>query len=642
MRLTPTRAFALGLALLAVLIAVELATGVEPLTATFMLPAFLAALAARPPEVAAVGVLGITAAIVTGLVAAGEVAADAYSIRTAAVVLGVIFAVFAALQRERAATAAAELDAALGNLADAVTVQDSEGNLVYANNAAAALLGFATGEELLATPPEEIVARYESFTEDGRPLDPQALPGRQALRGEDPRPLLVRAVNRETGEERWQMVKATATPAPDGGVRATNVIEDVTESKRAEIAQRLLAQAGDTLGSSLDYAATLQEVAQLAVPTFADWCGVSMPREDGVMEQVAVAHADPEKVRMAQELSERYPSRIDDPGTAMIVDAGRATLLEISDELLRQTAKDEEHHRLLVEVGLRSAIGVPMFAGDEFLGTISFVTSDEAGRRLTENDLPVADELGRRASVAIQNARLFAERSHAARTLEQALRPPELPAIPGWRAATMYEPASEGGLVGGDFYDAFEGREGWVVVIGDVGGRGVDAAALTAMARYTLRTASAMSEDPLIAFDRLNAWMLERDEVQICTAAIVHLGAGGRVRLCSAGHPPPLVVAGGRARPWGPRGSILGAFEETAWEVEERMLGPGEKLVLYTDGLFELSGGDGRLGEERLAGVFDGVDDPEGAVHKAHAALHDFAAGRFTDDMAMVVLEREE
>src|SRR5215208_5943802 len=361
MRLTPTTALVLGLGLLAILLGVDIGTTSEALTATFMLPAFLTALAARPRVVVAVGALGLAAAICSRLW--NDVGSlESYLIRDFAVLLGTVFAVFAATQRERASAAREEIDAALGNLADAVTVQDAQGRLVYANNAAADLLGFATSQELLATAPQDLVARFESFTEDGEPLDPRALPGRKALRGEQPEPLLVRAVNRASGEERWQIVKATAITGPDGGLRAVNVIEDVTETKRVEIAQWLLAEAGETLGSSLDYEATLQRVAQLAVPRFADWAGVSLPREDGFMEQVAVAHADPEKVEFARELNSRYPSRIDDPGTAMIVDAGRATLLEVSDELLRETATDDEHYRLLVEVGLRSAIGAPMFA----------------------------------------------------------------------------------------------------------------------------------------------------------------------------------------------------------------------------------------------------------------------------------------
>jgi len=280
-----------------------------------------------------------------------------------------------------------------------------------------------------------------------------------------------------------------------------------------------------------------------------------------------------------------------------------------------------------------------MYAGDEFLGTVAFVTADR-GRTLTQDDLAVADELARRASVAIQNARLFEERSRSAQTLEQALRPPDLPPIPGWRSASLYEPASEG-LVGGDFYDAFETRDGWLVVIGDVGGRGVDAAALTAMARYTLRTAGAMTDDPVTALDRLNRWLLEREEVELVTTALVLLRPDGSVRVCSAGHPPPLVVSGGKAAPWGLPGSILGAFEDTRWELVERVLAPGEQLVLYTDGLFELNGRDGRLGERRLAEIFSGIEGPESAVAHARDALHDFAGGRFVDDMALVVLERD-
>lgn len=276
-----------------------------------------------------------------------------------------------------------------------MTVQDASGRLVYANDVAAELLGCASASELVATPPDQLIARFES--------------------------------------------------------------------------------------------------AQMAVPAFADWCSVSLPREDGVLDPVAVAHVDLERVRFAHEVRERYPQRIDAPELEGFLQARRAERIEISDEMLREAARDEEHYRLLAGLGLRSAIRVPMFAGDELLGVVSFVTG-EAGRTLTEADVGVAEELARRASVAIQNAELFEERSRAAVTLENALRPPRLPAIPGWRAASFYEPASGGGQVGGDFYDSFRVGDEWALMIGDVGGRGVEAAALTAMARYTLRTALAIDE----------------------------------------------------------------------------------------------------------------------------------------------------
>ena len=533
-----------------------------------------------------------------------------------------------------------ELAAALGSLADAVTVQDAEGRLVYANAAAAELLGCASPEELLATPPTELIQRFESFMEDGSPLDTDRLPGRRVLRGERPEPIVVRAINRATGEERWQLVKASAVPSTSGrGMRAINIIEDVTETKRAEIAQRMLAKAGEELAASLDYESTLKRVAQMAVPNFADWCAVSLLLPDGSFDPVAVAHVDPEKVRMAQELQERYPAHASDPQVTEFLAEAKAELTEITPEMLREAAQDAEHHRMLDALGLRSAIRVPMTAGDEVLGIITFVTTGQ-GRLLRETDVEVAEELARRASVAIQNAQLFDERSRAARTLEQALRPPLLPAIPGWRSAGLYEPASGGGKVSGDFYDAFEVPGGWAVMIGDVGGRGVEAAALTAMARYTLRTAAAIVADPVVAFQELNAALLERSGAAICTAALAFLNTDGEVTLCSAGHPPAIVISGGSAAEWPGSGPILGAFDDVSWELSTRVLAPGDQLVLYTDGVFELPGADGRFGEERLVSVLAGAGRPEEAVDTTRSALSDFSGGRFPDDMAMVVLQR--
>ena len=533
-----------------------------------------------------------------------------------------------------------ELAAALGSLAAAVTVQDGEGRLVYANQAAAELLGCASAEELLTTPPAELMQRFESFTEDGAPLDPDSLPGRRVLRGEDPDPMVVRAINRATGEERWQMVKASAVPAgPGGEIRAINIIEDVTITKRAEIAQRMLVEAGDELAASPDYQSTLRRVAQMAVPGFADWCAVSILQPDGWLEPVAVAHSDPAKLRIADELRERYPVHASDPEMREFLASGEPDLTEITPEMLHETARDEEHYRILSELGLRSAIRVPLRAGTEVLGVITFVTTGQ-GRLLGEEDVGVAAELARRASVAMLNARLFDARSRTAMTLEEALRPPALAEIPGWRLDGFYEPASEGGEVGGDFYDTFEVPGGWMVMIGDVGGRGVEAAALTAMARYTLRTAAALLGDPMVAFQELNAALLDRGQGAICTAALVLLGEDGRVRACSAGHPPPIVLSGGAAVVWATAGPVLGAFDDVSWEVSNRTFVDGEQLVLYTDGLFELPGSDGRFGEKRLRDALAGSSGPEDAVVRAHEALARFAAAGFPDDMAMVVLQR--
>jgi PAS domain S-box-containing protein len=532
------------------------------------------------------------------------------------------------------------LDAILANLADAVTVQDESGRLVYANEAAAELLGAASVDELVASSPGELVARFDSHMEDGRRLEVSELPGRKVLRGEEAEPLLVRAIDRQSGEERWRVVKATAVPGVGGSRLAVNIIEDVTETKRAEIAQRLLSEAGQALASSLDYESTLQQVAEMAVPEFADWCSVSIPDDQGFLIQVAVAHSDPERVAFARRLRERYPARIDDEqGLGPVFREGTPQLLDVPDELLRAAARDEEHYELLRGVGMRSAITVPMRVHEQTIGVLSFVTA-ESGRRFDQADLETAVELARRAAAAVENARLYSERSRAAQTLEAALMPPPLPEIPGWRSATMYRPADPHAEVGGDFFDAFQAGGDWMVVLGDVGGRGVAAASLTSLARYTVRTAGSLTGDPVAALRQLDRWLRERDEMALCTLAAAVLRAGGEAIVVSAGHPPPLIVRGGEVEQVPAGGTLLGAFEDASWEPATISLAPGELLILYTDGVIETGGAGARFGEERLIRALAGADGPHAAVAAVERALREFAGERAEDDAAMVAMMR--
>ena len=193
-------------------------------------------------------------------------------------------------------------------------------------------------------------------------------------------------------------------------VRAWGTQRDVTESRRAEEAQRFLGQASAVLSSSLDYHETLASVARLAVPTLADWCAVDILEEDGRLERLAVEHPDPEKVRLAYELERRYPP--DPDATRGLYQALRTgepeMMVEISEELVEQAARDEEHRELLRKLDLRSYMVVPLVAGGRTLGAISFISA-ESGRRYGEADLQLAEELARRAAYAVDNARLYEE-----------------------------------------------------------------------------------------------------------------------------------------------------------------------------------------------------------------------------------------
>ncbi len=544
-------------------------------------------------------------------------------------------------------TIEAQLTAVLSTLAEAVTVQHTGGGLVYANEAAARMLGYASAQELLSTPVDQIVSAFESTKEDGTPLQMDDLPGRRLLGGDpEPEPLVVRAVDKRTGRVDWRVTKASGVYGSDGELKlVVNVIEDITEVKRAELAQRLLARAGELLSSSLDYERTLQQVAELAVPELADWCTVSMPDDRGFVRAVAVAHVDPEKVALARSIGERYPSPTDAPtGVAQLLRDGRAQLVNgIPPEMLAAVAQDEEHLRMIEEVGLHAGLAVPMTAGGKIIGALSLISA-ESRRSFSDADVTLAEELARRAGTAVANARLYTERSHIARTLQTSLLPSRLPQMPGWTAATLYRPAGDENWVGGDFYDAIGVGGGWLALVGDVVGRGAAAAALTGLARHTLRTAATLLDDPLASVRTLNEELLARADMSLCSVAAVLLcdGAAGtaQAKIVCAGHPLPLLVREGEVRPVGQYSPMLGAYPIQEWAATEVDLEPGDVLVLFTDGVFDAVGEEGRFGEKRLVRTLAGATDADDAVARIDAALSAFATGEQADDTAVLAVQR--
>lgn len=544
-------------------------------------------------------------------------------------------------------TIEAQLTAALSTLAEAVTVQHTNGALIYANEAAARMLGFESARQLLATPVEQVVSTFDSTLEDGSPLVISELPGRQVIAGvREPKPLIVRAVNRTTGEVDWRVTKASGVYDREGRLKlVVNVIEDITEVKRAELTQRMLARAGELLSSSLDYGRTLQQVAELAVPQLADWCVVSLPDGHGYIRGVAVAHVDPAKVSFARRIQERYPTRADAPtGTAQIMRDGRSQLVNhISEETLLAAAQDDEHLELLRGVGIQAGLAVPMTTGAKIVGVLSLISA-ESGRIFDEADVTLAEELARRAGTAVENARLYEERSSIARTLQTSLLPGRLPQMPGWTAATLYRPAGDENWVGGDFYDAFAVRGGWLAIVGDVAGRGAAAAAMTGLARHTLRTAATLLDDPLDAVRTLNSELLAVGSMSLCSVAAVLLRAdedcGATAQVICAGHPLPLLVRGGAVRPIGSFSAMLGAYPIDAWERTSHDLEPADLLVLFTDGVFDTVGANERFGEERLERTLAGATDAPDAIARIDAALSAFEVGEQADDTAILAVQR--
>lgn len=527
----------------------------------------------------------------------------------------------------------------LDALAEAVTIRAPDNALIYANRAALDRMNIATLAELQVADPQTLMANYETTDEHGHAISMHDLPSVGVLRGEDPEPLLMRTVDRATGKESWVVLKATALRDDDGSVRAAvTIIEEVTAAHRASLRLELLARTAEILAASMDYEQTLRNVAGLAVPQLADWCGVDLFGSEGRRESVAVAHKDPAKLMLAERLRAYEPEELDpDRGLGKLLRTGEPQLYpRITDEMLAAAAADETHLSLLRSVGFRSALLVPLALQGRVVGALTLVSA-ESGRGFDQADLDFASGIADRAAVAVEHARLYTERSYAARTLEASLLPRPLPQISGWSVAAAYEPAA---TVGGDFYELWRVGEDWMLMLGDVTGKGVDAAALTTLARYTAWEASQSNSSPAHVLSRVDAALKHRGSLALCTALCMRL-KGGQATIAAGGHPLALLVRDGAVGEVGRHGSLLGALHKVEWTETTCVLEPGETLVAFTDGVTDALGRNGeRFGVQRLQDqLVQTAEQPPELVCRAIAeSLAAFQHGEQADDIAIVAL----
>ena len=417
-----------------------------------------------------------------------------------------------------------------------------------------------------------------------------------------------------------------------------------------------LARAGRLMEAPLSLEQRLRRLADLAVPEIADWCAVHLVRNDRV-EQVAVAHSDPEKVAFVAALQERYPPDPDaDGGAIQVSRSGRPAFLpEIPDELLAAAAVDDEHLALIRSIGLRSAVVVPLLVRGRSLGALTLVHA-ESEQRFDEVDLAFAEQLALNAAVALDNARLYEQQRSIAETLQTALLPAALPDVTGLRLAARYRAQSDersgihgsGIHVGGDLYDVVAcGTGRWGVVMADVCGKGPTAAALTALIRHTLRAEIDHGLGPAEVLHRLNRAMLHAASdapARFATVALAQLTVdadGAAVRLASAGHPPLLIRRGDRVESMPAPGTLLGVYPDVDLTEVTFRLDRGDMMMLYTDGVTEARGVDGMYGTERLTRLLR--SSPAGPADAVADALLDdvvgFQRGRLRDDVAILVVE---
>jgi PAS domain S-box-containing protein len=310
-----------------------------------------------------------------------------------------------------------DLEAVLQQVADGITVQDATGALIYANDAAARLIGFAGSAELMATPVDELVSRFEMFDEGGEPFPTERLPGRLALRGVESEQVIGYRT-RGTSAERWSLVKSSPIFDQSGRVRfAVNAFQDITARKHAEERLRMLADAGELLASPVDVMATLAQVPDLVVPRLADASSVWV-EEEGTLRRLATA-STPEHLALYEQLPAAYDLEkdADVPVVEMFRRGESLFIPEVPADALIHAAQRTAESELVERLGVRAVMAVPLRVRGRSLGLLTF--SAFAPDRFREIDFEFARELAVRVATAMERAVLYREARETAAALEQ-------------------------------------------------------------------------------------------------------------------------------------------------------------------------------------------------------------------------------
>jgi serine phosphatase RsbU (regulator of sigma subunit) len=437
-----------------------------------------------------------------------------------------------------------------------------------------------------------------------------------------------------------------------GGVASLWIASLRARLFREQEAAELMAETGRLMELTLDRDARADQLADLAVPALGDVAMVDMLTPEGHIARVASRGRDTSAAEAFSKLRAEIPIAPDGPHpVALAIRTGEPQAFgPLSEEQIEEITTKESERELIRRHRFQSCLVLPLHARGSVLGTLSLWIMrptnafDDTARR-------AAERLAQRAAMALDNARLHEQQAHIAGVLQRSLRPRSLPEIPGFEIASRFQAAGEAYEVGGDFYDAFRAGSGsWSIVIGDVCGKGPEAAGLTSLARHTIRTATAPDTSPSdvlrVLHDSIRA---ERSDLRFCTAALLHLdtpsnGDGvARLMLSLGGHPPPIALrSDGSVEPIGEPGTLLGAIPDPSVADAATTLAPGESLLLYTDGM--LATHDGKSADDpewlgRQLAEAAGESAEEIAARLSTAAI-ERQGGEPRDDIAVLVLQR--
>lgn len=418
-----------------------------------------------------------------------------------------------------------------------------------------------------------------------------------------------------------------------------------SKRRRAGEARELLAAAGGAFDRSLDPRQTMRAIAHVAVPRLAEMCIVDLLHEDGTLGETVTVAEPGEGVTRLEALRAEYPLNLesDHPVARAIRSREPVVAQDLRDaHTLQQVAPEPESRCFILSSGYQSAIVMPLLARGRVLGALSlFYTHD--GRRHDSEHLALVRDLADRAATALDNANMYAARTHLARTLQRSLLPDRLPVIDSLALSSAYHSVGEGNEVGGDFYDVFTTPLGCWLAVGDVCGKGPEAAAVTALVRHSIRAFAFVRASPAQVLGAVNEVMLGHALAQrFATVILARLdltAEPARAVVAGAGHPPPvLLAANGFAECPGVRGTMLGVRPGSNVLDLELELKPGSTLVLYTDGLLDAGAPRRGLTPRELCDLLaeHAGAPPQVIVQQLERLALSSGGGRLRDDVAIV------
>jgi len=466
---------------------------------------------------------------------------------------------------------------------DAVLSKDLDGIVTSWNPAAARLYGYTA---------EEAIGRHVSFIVPGDHKDEEMVILDRVKRGER---LDTYETERIRSDGARISVSLTVSPIRSpmrGLIGASVVARDITAQVRRRRAQEFLVAASRLLDTSLDPEETARTIVSTAVPELAELCLIDFRRPDGWYGDSIVAGANPEMAARLEQIRRTQP--LDPAGEHPVAQVLRLNQPMIwrdlkAPEVVDKVSQNEEHLQLMRDAGYNSAAVVPLVARGRTLGALSFLHA-HGDLRYDPGDLDFLSELGERAALALDNARLYRERDRVAKSLQRGLRPPRPAEVEGLDICVVFEAAGEGIEVGGDLYDVLPSEDGCWVLVGDVAGKGSTAASVSVAVRHSVRGLAREIDEPDEVLRRVNELLLAGDSLNdFATAMLACLKreeGGWRITLASAGHPPAVLTGENEPELLG-GGTVLGAWQEANIERHERLLEPGSTLALCTDGWLE-------------------------------------------------------